>query len=226
MLKVIFLALIITTPVIAGAQWYNPFVKKTAEDCILDKIQNTRGDDAVRALREACYDKYENADSIATEEANKTALKGLSKRLKTCGITEEKWVDFRNGHVYFGFGGKSTDKVSVYINNIKRVNYSKKNNTVDFQNNNEFGISGISIGFTRNKQCTTNNDDYEVIATCKSRGIGTDSGVAFRSFGLADCGLVPSGVASLRYCVVSFSPIYKQWDSSLLEFLEKYGFCN
>jgi hypothetical protein len=95
-----------------------------------------------------------------------------------------------------------------------------------FQNNNEFGISGISIGFTKKKQCSTNNDDYEVITTCKSQGIGTDSGVSFRSFGSANCGLVPSDAASLRYCVVSFSPTYKQWDISLLEFVEKYGFCN
>ena len=48
--KLILLTLIIFSPATVNAQWYNPFAKKTAEDCILEKIKDTSGEDAVRAL--------------------------------------------------------------------------------------------------------------------------------------------------------------------------------
>jgi hypothetical protein len=111
------------------------------------------------------------------------------------------------------------------VGNIKRVSCNKNKNTLEFQNNNDFGISGVKIGFTKNKQCTSSDDDYEVIATCKAQGVGTNEGVNSRSFGMANCGVVPSDAASLRYCVVAFSPTYKNWDSGLLDFLESNKYC-
>ena len=68
-------------------------------------------------------------------------------------------------------------------------------------------------------------DGYEVITYCKAQGYGTKSGVSPNSFGVANCGNVPKDAASLGFCVVGYSPIYDQFDDSLLEFSERNGYC-
>jgi len=203
----------------ANAQWFNPFAKKTAEDCVLEKIKDTRGEDAVRALQQSCYSKY---DSASSSPADDKAFKAKTKRLEKCGLKQDSY----NNHIYFSNVFFNSPKNSFYVGNIKRANYDKYKNTIEFQNNNIIGISGVMVGFTKAKQCSDNKDGYEVITYCKPQGYGTKSGVSPNSFGVADCGNVPKDAASLGFCVVGYSPIYDQFDDSLLEFSERNGYCN
>jgi hypothetical protein len=202
-----------------NAQWYNPFAKKTAEDCVLEKIKDTRGEDAVRALQQSCYSKYDSASSSPADDA---AYKAKNKRLERCGLRQDSY----NNHIYFSNVFFNSPKNSFYLGNIKRANYDKSRNTVEFQNNNNIGISGVMVGFTKAKQCSDSKDGYEVITYCKAQGYGTKSGVSPNSFGVANCGNVPKDAASLGFCVVGYSPIYDQFDDSLLEFSERNGYCN
>lgn len=201
-----------------NAQWFNPFAKKTAEDCILEKIKDTRGEDAVRALQQSCYSKY---DSASSSPADDKALKAKTKRLENCGLKDS----YKN-HFYFSNIFFYSPKNSFYLGNIKRANYDKSRNTVEFQNNNNIGISGVMVGFTKAKQCSDNKDAYEVITYCKAQGYGTKSGVSPNSFGVSNCGNVPKDAVNLGFCVIGYSPIYDQFDDSLLEFMEKNGYCN
>ena len=216
-LMIIILSIFFTSSV--SAQWYNPFAKKTAEDCVLEKIKDTRGEDAVRALQQSCYSKY---DSASTSSEDDTAYKAKNKRLERCGLKQDSYKN----HIYFSNVFFYSSKNAFFLGNIKRTNYNRAKNTIEFQNNNNIGISGVMIGFTKAKQCSDNKDGYEVITYCKAEGYGTTSGVSPSSFGIANCGNVPKDAASLGFCVVGFSPIYDKFDDSLLEFSERNGYCN
>jgi hypothetical protein len=202
----------------ANAQWYNPFAKKTAEDCVLEKIKETRGEDAVRALQMSCYSKYPSVNSSSTDDA---ALKAKNKRLERCGLKQDTYKT----HIYFSNLFFYSPRNSVYLGNIKRPKYDRSRNVIEFQNNNDIGISGVMVGFTKAKQCSDNKDGYEIITYCKAQGYGTQSGVSPNSFGTASCGNVPRDATSLGYCVVGYSPFYDQFDDSLLEFSERNGYC-
>lgn len=217
--QLLLLTLSISFVTSVNAQWFNPFAKKTAEDCILEKIKDTRGEDAVRALQYSCYSKY---DSASSSPADDKALKAKTKRLEKCGLKQDSY----NNHIYFSNVFFNSPKNSFYLGNIKRANYDKLRNTIDFQNNNNIGISGVMVGFTKSKQCSDNKEGYEVITYCKAQGYGTKSGVSPNSFGVANCGNVPKDAASLGFCVVGYSPMYDQFDDSLLEFSERNGYCN
>ena len=201
-----------------NAQWYNPFAKKTAEDCVLEKIKDTRGEDAVRALQQSCYSKYDSASSSPADDA---AYKAKNKRLEKCGLKQDSY----KAHFFFTNFSSYSAQTAPFISNIKRVDYNKTRNTVEFQNNNTIGISGLMMGFTKAKQCTSDKNNYEVITYCQLGNYGTESGVSPSSYGKMTCGSVPADAGSLGSCVVGFSPTYNQFDDSLLEFQERNGFC-
>jgi hypothetical protein len=199
----------------ANAQW-NPFKKKTAEDCILEKIKDTRGEDAVRALQQSCYMKYDMASSSSGDDK---FLKEKVKREKKCDLD----ADAYKYHHFFAIIANSKPSTQITISNIKRPKYNQQANTIEFQNNNSFGLSGVFIGFLNGKNCTSNKNDYEVTTYCSR---GTKEGISPGSYGKLPCGSVPSDAARLGFCVLGYSPIYDQFNDDLLIFKEKNGLCN
>lgn len=198
-----------------GAQW-NPFKKKTAEDCILEKIKDTRGEDAVRALQQSCYMKY---DSGTSNSGNEKTSKEKEKREKKCDLD----TDAYKYHHFFSITVKERPSTQITISNIKRPKYNQQDRTIEFQNNNNFGLSGVLVGFTKNKNCTSNQNDYEVTTYCARN---TKVGISPGSYGILPCGSVPSDAARLGFCIIGYSPIYDQFNDDLLIFKEKNGLCN
>jgi hypothetical protein len=218
-LKALFAAYMVCLSPTLEAQWYNPFSKKTAEDCILEKIKETRGEDAVRALQMSCYAKYESVNSQSPSSTN--ADKDKERRLKSCKIEPD---DYKFIELFDVLGTKSRE-VSKIIDNVKKANYDRASNSISFQNNNSFGISTLMIGFTKGKVCSTSKSDYDYTTYCG--GSNSKSGVSTVSFGRLSCGTLPSEVSKLGMCVLGFSPTYDRFDGgdSMLAFKEKNGFC-
>jgi hypothetical protein len=199
----------------ANAQW-NPFKKKTAEDCILEKIKDTRGEDAVRALQQSCYMKY---DSGVSNSGNEKTSKEKEKREKKCDLSSDAY----KYHHFFAITVKDRPSTHMVISNIKRPKFNQNERTIEFQNNNTFGLSGVVVGFSKGKYCTSNQNDYEVTTYCARN---TKVGVSPGSYGILPCGNVPSDAARLGFCIIGYSPIYDQFNDDLLIFMEKNGLCN
>jgi len=199
----------------AYAQW-NPFKKKTAEDCILEKIKETRGEDAVRALQQSCYMKYESGSSTS---GNDKSTKEKEKREKKCDLEGDAY----KYHHFFAITANNKPSTQITLSNIKRPKYNQQANTIEFQNNNSFGLSGVVIGFLNGKNCTSNKNDYEVTTYCaRNSKVGISAG----SYGILPCGSVPPDAARLGFCIIGYSPIYDQFNDDLLIFKEKNGLCN
>ena len=110
------------------------------------------------------------------------------------------------------------------IGKIKSRSYS--NNTISFQNNNNFGISGLRIGFTKEKNCPTYaNEDKELVASVYCTSYLTKDGVPSKSYGKLQCQSIPNNISKLGYCVLGFSPVYDKFNNDLLVFMEREGFC-
>ena len=199
----------------ANAQW-NPFKKKTAEDCILEKIKETRGEDAVRALQQSCYMKYESG---STNPGSDKSLRDKEKRERKCSLDSDSY----KFHHFFSITVNNRPSTQITISNIKRPKFNQQENSIELQNNNSFGLSGVFVGFLKGKTCSTNQNDYEVTTYC---GRNTKSGISPGSYGKLQCGRVPSDAARLGFCVIGYSPIYDQFNDDLLLFKERNGLCN
>ena len=198
-----------------NAQW-NPFKKKTAEDCILEKIKDTRGEDAVRALQQSCYMKYESESSNSGDDK---FSKEKAKREKKCNLD----ADAYKYHQFFAITTNNKPSTQIIISNIKRPKYNQQEKTIELQNNNSFGLSAVFIGFGNGKTCTSNMNDYEVTTSC---GRSTKEGISPGSYGILPCGYIPSDAGRLGFCILGYSPIYDQFNDDLLIFKEKNGLCN
>jgi hypothetical protein len=201
------------------AQWYSPFKsKKTPEDCILEKIKDVRGEDAIGLLTRTCWDKY-GGNYAESTPSEKKAYKLIQDRKNKCRIPEDAY----KFHFYFvNYNGSLSHKeknVSV-ISNLK--NRKIEINGIEFQNNNHFGISGVMIGFTNSKQCPSKLEDYDLTSYCSN--YTTESGVNRTSYGKIQCNF-PKASIGKGFCILGYSPTYDKFNDSLLEFAENNGLC-
>lgn len=198
-----------------SAQWWNPLAPKDANDCIIKNLKNGMGEDAVRALRFACFEKYPPQQTDAEKrEENRRKI-----RMSKCNLSDDHY----KYHSFFTINENRITSLMKHIDAIKIEEYDGKSASV--QNKNSFAISGVAIGLTGAKSCGLNTDSYEAIAYCKSGR--TDSGViSAMSFGRFNCTEVPRKTRAMNYCVIGYSPRYQQFDESLLKFKEDNGLCS
>jgi hypothetical protein len=121
-------------------------------------------------------------------------------------------------------GLRNSNKTSEIISKLKTFKYDGSANIVTFQNMNSFGISGVAVGFTTNKQCPQKTDEYRFSTYCTN--VSTDNGVAANSYGTLSCGQLPREAKVMGFCPIGFSPVYNQFNDSLAEFMEKNSYCN
>jgi hypothetical protein len=110
---------------------------------------------------------------------------------------------------------------SNYIQNLKvpKLVYMKVDNgfspsvlTLQFQNQNEFNIKAIAIGFNpKNEKCILDTSHYEVIMSCED-----EKGVSRGSYGTLICQDEAKHFANKPYCLVGFMPYY-----SVISILDK-----
>jgi hypothetical protein len=201
---------------LANAQWWNPLAPKDYNDCIIKNLKDGMREDAVRALKFACYEKYPPQTTAA--EKREEATKKL--RMSKCGLDN----DHNKYHWFFTLQENRIVNLKRHLESIVVEEYNSNSNYASLQNKNHFAISGVMIGLTGAKSCTLNFDSYEAVAYCKSNS--TDSGViSSMSFGRFRCSEVPKKFKSMGYCVVGYSPRYYQFDDSLLKFKEDNGLC-
>lgn len=217
-MKIILFILFLFLSSYSYAQWSNPFKSKTPEDCILEKIKDVRGEDAINLLTRTCWEKYGQNYKITPSEIKANKL--LKDRKIKCRIPEDSY----NFHYYFvnyngGLNYKNRN-VSV-ISNFKNKNIDL--NGIEFQNNNNFGISGVMIGFTNAKQCPSKLEDYDLTSYCSN--YTTESGINSSSYGKIRCNL-PKASTGKGFCILGYSPTYNKFDDSLLIFSEKNGLCS
>jgi len=186
----------------ANAQWWNPLAPKDANDCIIKNLKNGMGEDAVRALKFACYEKYPPQQTAA--EKREESLKKL--RMLKCNLSDDHY----KYHYFFTIKEDRIINLKKHIDAVKIEEYN--GNFASIQNKNSFAISGVAIGLTSAKSCSLNPDSYETIAYCRSGS--TDSGViSAMSFGRFNCTEVPKKTRGMGYCVIGYSPRYYQFDN-------------
>jgi hypothetical protein len=203
-------------PTLANAQWWNPLAPKDYNDCIIKNLKDGMGEDAVRALKFACYEKYPPRTTAAEKKEETTKKMRMSK----CGLDDDHY----KFHWFFNLNEKRIINFKKHLESIIIEEYSSHNNHASIQNKNAFAISGVMIGLTGAKSCSLNSDSYEAVAYCHSTS--TDSGIiSSMSYGRFRCSEVPKKAKSMGYCVIGYSPRYYKFDDSLLKFKEDNGLC-
>jgi hypothetical protein len=174
---------------------------------------------AVRAVQHACFEKY------PTKEDKKVKAESLAKEAeyKKCRIKSDHWktqliIGINDSNSYY------LAHTHTILERLKSRKYDTVKNTIGFQNANNFGISAVQIGFTKAKSCPSKMEEFSYSTYCRSHT--TQDGVGQNAYGTLYCGDLPREARSLGYCFVGYSPIYNQFDDSLLTFLKSEKYCN
>lgn len=209
------------------AQWWNPFAPKDFDDCMIKNLKSGMSEEAVRALRYSCIRKYPlektAAETIAEKkvaEQYKTEEIKLAEKYKKCKINKDHYKK----QMFISLESQGSNKTTELISRIENIKYDGSANKVGFQNKNSFGISGVIVGFTTNKLCSLTMKEYQFTTYCTS--YSTESGVVGNAYGSLSCGELPKEAKALGFCIIGYSPMYDQFNESLLDFLEKNNYCN
>jgi hypothetical protein len=202
-----FLNLVMVLP--CYAQWWNPLGPGNFNDCVLQGMKGVSSDDAARAIQYACAKKYPPEKSM--EETSKEAL------LKKCGLSPRHWEK----HMFFRVDGRHSLIATPIVEKINVLNFG--GDALRVQNKNAFGISGVRLGFTKERNCPTKPVDFAAEIYC-SKG-DTKAGIAANAIGNFQCDPTPREVRVFGYCVTAFSPSYNQFGDDLPNFMNKRGMC-
>lgn len=201
---------------ISFAQWWNPLEPKDFDECVIKNLKSGMGEGAVNALRYSCMKKY----PPKTSESEQSASKKLDEKYNKCRIEKDHYKT----HTFLVLGASNSYKTSEIISKLKTFNYENDLNKVSFQNMNSFGISGVMVGFTTEKQCPQKIEDYRFSTYCNAGY--TDRGVSSSAYGSLTCGQLPKEAKAIGFCAIGYSPKYNQFNASLLDFLEENNYCN
>jgi len=218
-IAIVFILLILTKPLVSNAQWWNLTGPKDYNDCVLKNIKSGMGGEAVKLVEEVCFEKF----LLKSDPNQKKLQQNLDLRYSKCRIKKE----YLSSHIVFSGEGaieSHNSKNREFLSRIKSLKYDAVNSTINFQNMNSFGVSLIQLGFTNSKSCPSKKIDYSFITICNNND--TDKGVGFESYGGLRCGSLPKEAKLMGYCAIGFSPMYSKYDDTLLELLEKQGYCN
>lgn len=213
MKKYIFFAFALIGSSLANAQWWNPMAPKDFNDCIIKNLKDGMGDDAVSALKYACYQKFGEKEE-KLEEAKR------SIRYKKCGYP----IEIRKSSGVFDIefeDGRLSSQIKQTLDKIIISDYDPTAKRIKIQNKNEFSISYIKIGLTKSKTCPQKESAYEAISYC---GEGYN-GLGAQMYGTFSCTEVPPKTARYGYCIIGYAPVFKEYDDSLLDHIESRGFC-
>ena len=200
---------------VASAQWWNPLEPKDFDECVIKNLKSGMGEEAVNALRFSCMQKYPPKTSAAEQLASKK----IDEKYKKCRIEK----DYKT-HQFLTLGVRNSYKTSDVISKLKTFKYESAFDRVSFQNMNSFGISGVMVGFTTDKQCHQKIEDYRFSTYCNT-GF-TERGVASSAYGSLNCGQLPKEAKAMGFCPIGYSPLYNQFNDSFLDFLESNNYCN
>jgi len=202
-------------PNLVHAQWWNPLAPKDFDDCVIKNLKSGMGEEAVRALQYSCMQKYPSKESAA----EKMAAQKLDARYQKCNLDKNHYKD----HIFIPIGGANRGRTSFILSNLKEYEYNSGSNSVEFQNKNAFGMSGVMVGFTNSKSCSSEIGDYKFSMYC-AKGT-TKDGVSSGAYGYLNCGAIPKSAKSMGTCLIGYSPQYDKFNDSLLAFMESNGDC-
>lgn len=219
-IKSIFFALFVfnffSTHSISNAQWWNPLEPKDFDECVIKNLRPGMGNEAVKALQHSCMQKYPPKSTAA----EKLAEKKVEEKYKKCRIEKDHYKT----HMFLALDSRNSYKTSEIISKLKTFKYDGALDRASFQNMNSFGISGVMVGFTTDKQCSQKIDNYRFSTYCNT--ISTEGGVASSAYGSLSCGQLPKEAKAMGSCPIGYSPMYDKFNESFLDFLEKNNYCN
>jgi len=190
------------------------FGPSTYDECILDKLDSAMSDTQVAIIMNACQSMF------PSKKIEKKATEAPPQKIdyESCGLDPDHWKT----RMLFpmDYFGSVTYEI---LERLKNTTYDATKNTIGFQNKNDFGISAVKIGFTSSSKCPRKAEDYAYSTICQS--ISTDIGVPQNTYGTLQCGLLPLEAARLSLCHIGYSPVYDQFDNSLLTFLKSKKYC-
>lgn len=188
------------------------FGPKTYEECIQVNMKGVASDKAAVAVEDSCYTQFLEAKDNALLEKKK-------QRFANCGIPLDIWK-YRKVFSIDTVNPAVTDK---YLNNIKNLSLNRNNMQLSLQNNNDFGVSYLKIGFIKGKTCPTKIADFESTIACSTNS--SKEGVQTKSFGTLSCDGANNKDKNLPFCLASYSPVYDPFNEELITFMEKNGYC-
>jgi uncharacterized membrane protein YhaH (DUF805 family) len=131
---------------------------------------------------------------------------------------------------YIFFNRENVPQIIQSIHNLKSVDLKNANPlfsyspTISFQNNNQFGINALKLGFIKSsknqKPCSNSLQDYEAIITCNAGQV-----ISSNSYGTATCDIeFKNFINTHSSCVVAVSIAYTN-ALDLAEKINPLGIC-
>lgn len=218
---------------LAGTANAGIFGPSNYEECILEKIDQVKNEEAVRALQQACSAKFDFTETIGEK------IQGLQRILlrKKCGLTEEGDYSANTAFITFlsnksdGYKSKVQESI-VKIVNGKHVTHYESYRFIpyfSFVNKNQFAISGLAVGFLKesykSKSCSIDKSDYDAISYCAVPNYSAASGISQMQYGELPCDNTSEVFYKRSSCVVGYRPAIDYLKVGLAKFMDEHELC-
>lgn len=221
MLKALFMSFILPVSVSVFAGIFGP---SSFEDCILDGVKSAKSQAAVDAIKQACAIKFSDTRETKSEKNTRESKEAL---IRKCGLTAPQDYD---GSIYISNDYKN--RLGLIISNIKGGEFAPESPVsgvkwfpFKFQNNNQFGISGLMIGFTGDKSCPSDMSKFKATFYCGYPN--PDVGVSAQSYGKVFCpNEAEKFLRSSGSCVIGVRPIIDRFNVGMAKFMDSNNLCN
>lgn len=210
------------------------FGPQTYDECILEKIDKMKNEEAVQALKEACTSKFTLNKKETWKDKKIRAEK--DKVLKKCGISSEDDYSADSAFLSIAPISKRTlsyaNKNSEIISKLEKTKwiYHGKTTYYSFINKNEFPISGLAIGFLKKdyKQstCSRSREDYDAFAFCATQSFEAQKGVGSMQYGELPCQDSVDKFPGQSTCIIAYRPAIDYFTEGLAKFMDKQGLCD
>ena len=223
-MKLFFLAGSLLTPTFAMAGLFGP---SNFNDCVLEGLKTAKTEFAIKALYSTCASKFPSKESTATPSVTPEEARRLSL-IKKCRLTESEDRGETGTFLVKDFPTLSSAVLKLTSQKLAQGKgaYSDSD-TISFQNNNSFGISGVALGLGLRKglgSCSWRSEDYKAVIYCNSYSV--NSGVAADSYGSISCPNSTRDFPKENYCIVGVRPAYDRISQGLASAMVRMELCN
>jgi len=224
------ISLLLGILVASTAMAFSLFGPKTYEECLLKNMKGVSNDTAAKAVQYACMTQFmdDSAPPTKAEQAEAARLENFKReadlrrknRADRCGVSAfGEYVQIKELNQRDNSAGAHQKAVSLIKNPLFDQNMRK----ISFQNNNDFAITFLRVGFVKGNMCPTDRTAYEAIITCD--GHKNHQMVSSYSHGALTCDGLPKNFSGQHYCFIGIVPASGGSDS-LLDLYERLGICN
>lgn len=194
------------------------FGPKTYEECIIDGAKSAKTNDAMSAIRSACFSKFQEVSDYNSKENINKRERGEIVR-KKCRLELADDLDGRRL-----FSPHKRPSVAQDISNLKSISFDPGMNAISFQNNSRVPIAAVIVGFGPvGKNCSFDHTSYQATLICGLSDFR--NGIPRSAYGSLPCQSETKRFRGSSYCIIGIGPATEPLTSPLSDVMNQAGWC-